>query len=422
MYRCSADSTSSTSIETNPREVLNLDPQLIVNMVHSALIPKFFKHTLPKDFAALESFGSRLAQRVKCDVHALISEAGLDPTTDWEHTVFIPIIADFDITENLGVPKEDAEYILLLAALLILAFELLILCGKNKAERTRNFLAQAFDKYLVEPEIVREIDRTLEAKRRRLAGKLADIRVLKAIQDMRILMPDIERCTTLWRASMAPRTVAIPLDSGPEIIEQPTAPSKASVDTSVSAKEEDDRALKVPGHVPIWRNNTVHVSRWSASTASTIQPGKTLSIIQDEHPADTSPEVHVKVYLKPSSSWNFHSITSIDYSGGHATIKSSIGLEAQLQAGCSIFPNSLYPDAMVLKRSEFTTDGFVADVIIPPSYSYHVVKVDDVREKMDATGWTIIETTDAILEVGSGRYLIKRKDFESSVIIENMCS
>ncbi|EFQ89186.1 hypothetical protein PTT_14650 [Pyrenophora teres f. teres 0-1] len=197
---------------------------------------------------------------------------------------------------------------------------------------------------------------------------------------------------------MAPRTVAIPLDSGPEIIEQPTAPSKASVDTSVSAKEEDDRALKVPGHVPIWRNNTVHVSRWSASTASTIQPWKTLSIIQDEHPADTSPEVHVKVYLKPSS------------------------LEAQLQAGCSIFPNSLYPDAMVLKRSEFTTDGFVADVIVPPSYSYHVVKVDDVREKMDATGWTIIETTDAILEVGSGRYLIKRKDFESSVIIENMCS
>ncbi|KAE8835172.1 hypothetical protein HRS9122_07442 [Pyrenophora teres f. teres] len=384
MYRHSADSTSSTSIETNPREVLDLDPQLIVNMVHSALIPKVFKHTPPKDFAALESFGSRLARRVKCDVNALIPGAGLDPTTDWEHTVFRPIIADFDITENLGVPKEDAEYILLLAALLILAFELLILC---------------------EPEIVREIDRTLETKRRRLAGKLADMKVLKAIQDMRILMPDIERCTTLWRASMAPRTVAIPLDSGPEIIEQPTAPSKASVDTSVSAKEEDDRALKMERIHCI--DNPVRENPLN-------------------HPRPASrrhfPEVHVKVYLKPSSSWNFHSITSIDYSSGHATIKSSIGLEAQLQAGCSIIPNSSYPDAMVLKRSEFTTDGFVADVIIPPSGSYHVVKVDDVREKMDATGWTIIETTDAILEVGSGRYLIKRKDFGSSVIIENMCS
>ncbi|KAL7779645.1 hypothetical protein CFE70_009152 [Pyrenophora teres f. teres 0-1] len=204
---------------------------------------------------------------------------------------------------------------------------------------------------------------------------------------------------------MAPRTVAIPLDSGPEIIEQPTAPSKASVDTSVSAKEEDDRALKMERiHCidnPALENPFNHPRRASRRHF---------------------PEVHVKVYLKPSSSWNFHSITSIDYSGGHATIKSSIGLEAQLQAGCSIFPNSLYPDAMVLKRSEFTTDGFVADVIVPPSYSYHVVKVDDVREKMDATGWTIIETTDAILEVGSGRYLIKRKDFESSVIIENMCS
>ena len=197
MYRRSTDSTSSTVIETNPREVLDLDPQPIVNTIHSALITKVSKHTPPKNFATLESFGSRLSQRVKCDAHALIPEAGLDPTTDWKVTAFRPIIAHFDITENLGVPKDDAEYILLLAPLLVLALELLIPCVKNKAERTRNFLAQELENDLVEPEIVRAIDRTLEAKRLRLAGKFADIRVLKAIQDMHILISDIDRCTTV---------------------------------------------------------------------------------------------------------------------------------------------------------------------------------------------------------------------------------
>jgi len=205
MYSRSADSTSSTSVGTIPREVLDLDPQLIVNTIHGALLAKMYQDTPSKDFMALECLGSRLSQRVKSDVHALISESDLDPRIDWETAIFRPIIATFDILEDLGVSNEDAEYILLLATLLILAFELLLLSGKSRAGRMRGFLARTFEDYLVEPEIVSAIDQSLEAKRLRLARKLADMKVLRAIQDMRILMPDTEQCSRVWKASVAPR-------------------------------------------------------------------------------------------------------------------------------------------------------------------------------------------------------------------------
>ncbi|KAA8614379.1 hypothetical protein PtrSN002B_011771 [Pyrenophora tritici-repentis] len=95
MYRRSTAPTASTSIHTSPREVLTLDPQLIVNTIHSALTPKIFKNPTPKNFAALKSFAARLSQRVKTDVYALIPVSATDPTTDWEVTVFRSIIATF---------------------------------------------------------------------------------------------------------------------------------------------------------------------------------------------------------------------------------------------------------------------------------------------------------------------------------------
>ncbi|PZD25990.1 hypothetical protein A1F97_10958, partial [Pyrenophora tritici-repentis] len=138
------------------------------------------------------------------------------------------------------------------------------------------------------------------------------------------------------------------------------------------------------------------------------------------HPANTSREIHVKIILKPNSTYNIHSITSIAYTGNTATLKSALGLEAHLKPGCIILPNPSYADAMVLKRSETATDGFVAEVIIPLAHRYHVVKVNDVREKGDAPGWTIVETTDALFEVGGGDYVVRRKNFGRSVIIENL--
>ena len=289
MYCQSAISTSSTSLETNPRHVLDLDPQLIINTIHSALLAKIHKHTPFKDFAALKSFGSRLSQRVKSDVHDLIADSDLGPRIDWEVAVSRPIIATFDILEDLGVPNEDAEYILLLAALLILAFELLLLTGNRRAGRIQGFLGRAFEKYLVEPEIVIAIYHSLEAKRLRLARKLADMEVLRAIQDMRILMPDIEQCGRVWRASIPSITTVKNFQrSVSEQIESCALLSKSSMHDNSSAERR--RVSKLPKGVSIGQNNTMHISRWRADTSSTLWSGETISIFKDEHPADTASE------------------------------------------------------------------------------------------------------------------------------------
>ena len=131
-------------------------------------------------------------------------------------------------------------------------------------------------------------------------------------------------------------------------INQYTLASKQSIDGNPSAEKE--RVSELSKRVSIGQNNTVNISRWSADTSSTFWPGQTISIMEDEHPAGTSPEIYVKVYLKPGGSWNFHSVMSIDLRSDHAAIITSTGLEAQLEAGCSIFPNSSHPETMAIKR------------------------------------------------------------------------
>jgi len=56
------------------------------------------------------------------------------------------------------VLNKNAKYILLLAALLILAFKLLRLTSRRRAGRIWGFLGRAFNKHLVELEILSAID------------------------------------------------------------------------------------------------------------------------------------------------------------------------------------------------------------------------------------------------------------------------
>ncbi|KAF1829025.1 hypothetical protein BDW02DRAFT_510938, partial [Decorospora gaudefroyi] len=180
VYRRSTQSTSSASLATHPREVLDLNPVTIIVSLHKALKSTAYEPRSDPDPGALESLSSRLQKRVQSDIRAIARGSSLDPKIDWEASVFKPIIATFDLTEDLHVCKADAEYIFLLAVTLLLAYELLILSGKSKARRLRSFLARAFKEYFVEPEVCSRLSKVLGAERRRLAEGLADMKVVKA--------------------------------------------------------------------------------------------------------------------------------------------------------------------------------------------------------------------------------------------------
>ncbi|KAF1829026.1 hypothetical protein BDW02DRAFT_510917 [Decorospora gaudefroyi] len=131
-------------------------------------------------------------------------------------------------------------------------------------------------------------------------------------------------------------------------------------------------------------------------------------------------DVHVKVFLKPGRSWPFDYFISIELHENGATMNTSVGLSMKLEVGSSISPSSVHHDTMVVAMPSGSAADLAATVIIPPRLSYAVVRVCDVREKVGAPGWTTIETADAVLEVGNGEYMVKRKDFGSRIFIENV--
>ncbi|KAF1938327.1 hypothetical protein EJ02DRAFT_410615 [Clathrospora elynae] len=156
------------------------------------------------------------------------------------------------------------------------------------------------------------------------------------------------------------------------------------------------------------------ISRWDEASSR-----KTVLFALPEYPPATSADIRVKVFLKPGRSWPFEFVTSIELHDDSATMRTSIGLSMQLEGWSSISAISENHDTMAVQMPKGSADGFTANVIIPPLCSYSVAKVIDVKEKAGITGWTIIDTAEAVLEVSDGNYLVKRKYFESVVIIEN---
>jgi hypothetical protein len=126
-WRRSAHSTSSTSLPTHPREVLDLSPLAVVPS--SALVAKSYHGVSSTHTTALDGFNDRLLKQVQCEVGAVSRRSYLDNKIDWEVQVFKPIIATFEIQDDFGIYRGDAEYVFLLATVLMLAYELLMMAS-----------------------------------------------------------------------------------------------------------------------------------------------------------------------------------------------------------------------------------------------------------------------------------------------------
>lgn len=185
---------------------LDLTLFTVVSKIHDSLIVQSNRRSILSSKSHLMSFTARLLKRVRADIHESTLGIPLDSNISWEACVFRPIIATLDITYIWDVCIGDAEYILLLSTILALAFELLLLAGKSNAGRIRTFLTRAFNEYFAEPAICRTVGMTLETERRRLAEKFVDVGVLRTIQHVRGLLPDIDFCTAAWKTQMNSQT------------------------------------------------------------------------------------------------------------------------------------------------------------------------------------------------------------------------
>ena len=321
-----------------------------------------------------------------------MSTEDFDPGIDWNQRVLRPMIATFEIEEDLGVCQGDAEYVFLLVAVLSLAYELLLLPDKSKANKTQAFLEQVFDECFVEPEICRTIGLILDAERERLARMKAEIKTTKAIQDMRMLLPEINMCITSWDVSML-RSLRI-----------------------------SDIPSYVQRHVRVYDvlEPEARISRWSDEAATTFfQEAKTFAPVR--YAAEAAADMQVKVFLERGCSLPIYSVTSIAFRGDRAMIHTSEGLSMELEEGCSISTITGVCDRMRLTRWEGSWDGFIGTMSIPPGCSYRVANVDCVAEGIGNTLLTVIDTATATFEVDGENYRIRPVNFGSSIVVEHRC-
>jgi hypothetical protein len=390
MCRLSTQSTSTTDIVAAAPGKIAFSSMAITSGIHRTLIEKSYPWIPDVCSSALVGFGERILERIEREVTLVLLEAGFNPRIDWDSRVFGPIIATFDIVEELGVCPEDSEYMLLLVTALLLAFELLLLAGRDKAKRTRIFLVRAFEDIFVEPEICRTVGDVLDIERARLARMNADIKVLKAIQGVRVLLPAIATCTAAWDALMLHR---------------------------LRGNERDHYLQRMHTSTPLEPEVRISMCSEDAATkflreAEIFAPLRRLAA----NPFD----VEINVFLRHGCGWDIDFGTSIDLEKDRARINTFTGLSIKLEAGCLVSPITAPDNTMLVTMPERSVSGFTGTISIPPGCSYCVDKVEALRERGSGAKCTLIETADSVLEIGEGDYSIKRVSGGTHLIVENV--
>jgi hypothetical protein len=377
---------------TASREEADLSPSAIAYGIHHALIEKSYFGKSNIDLGALETFSDRLLRRIQSDMTDAIQVPMTLDSIEWDTRIFKPLVATFEIHEELGVCVEDAEYIFLIMGTLWLAYELLTACGKDKSPKIRTFLTFTFGDVFVEPEICREVLEVLEAERKRLKEASADMRTLNAVAGIQMLIPDLEACTEAWDASM--------------------------IQITSSRCVRNNSVVDSPKHLSSTLRTLFPQSRCSEDSEATTTSRERASLFRvNTMPVPT--DVHVRVFLKPGCSWSVSNATSAKSANYGRIIKKPNGIEVRPEDGSFMLAPAANCKECTLERPKGSIDGFTATIIIPPNGSYSVPQVIDVRGKAGAGDVTIIETAAARFEVEYGQYQVRRKDFGERVTIEN---
>lgn len=186
----------------------NMDSTLfiVIRRIHRLLWMKHHRHSPKPPKSSIKSCTIRLISHVRENVHESTPESPPNLSIDWESRVFGPTIATLYLTDVVHICEADAQYKLLLSTLLALAFE----------------------EYFVEPDIWVVVENMLRIEQKRLAKAGVNVKVLRATQCVRGLLPDIELCAAAWKMQLTshkprPRLEAVVYADGKDCISRPLA-------------------------------------------------------------------------------------------------------------------------------------------------------------------------------------------------------
>lgn len=344
---------------------MSLSSSTIVQVALLAVVDKNYKGKRNNDHAAIARLAMPLHKRIQRSIKNA-QQAALEFPVDWEKQVLAPIIGETHITEDLGVSVADAEYVVLLAAVIILAYEILVLPAAVDDLSTNKYLVRLFDNYLGEPVVSCQLIARLTVEQRRLERAGAETDVRRAMRKLLALVPDTTARTSAW-----------------------------NVETSVAEYQASSISVCANPELP-------DPARTSLSTFTT-------------YPRD----LRVEVYLKPGCSWQFDFVESIVESDGVLIVQTCVGLRMQVEPGFVVSEISGVFDTVTVEVPPECKTAFAATIIVPPGYSFHATEVEHVSELAGDLAQTMIETTQAVLNVSNGNYTVKRRNCHRSVHVQS---
>jgi hypothetical protein len=348
---------------------MTLNLPAVLQAAYTALSEKSFAGDNSRDPSAIISLTVRLQRRIRPFINRALQTSGSSQFDDWAAKVLNPVLDEFDSANALGVSIEDAEYMVLLGTVIILAWEISYLSVASPNVYTINyFLMKLFGDYLCEPEVCCRVAERLRTEHENLERTEAGTEVLQAVWALRNLTPDLTEGTAMWNSYNASPFNAKNKDS---------APSIDAITEACKTHEPTPSPIAVPRRA------------------------------------------HIQVFLKPGCSWPFDFVNAVNIIEGVLTVKTCIGVFMQVEEGFAVSSISGVFDTVSLGALQGAKNGRAATIIIPPGYAFRVPDIDDVSEVEELRVKTKIETKEAFLFVIDGDYIVQRRNYRLSVLIES---
>ncbi|KAL5114490.1 hypothetical protein ACEQ8H_007633 [Pleosporales sp. CAS-2024a] len=278
---------------------MNLSIPHVVQVLHRAIVEKNLDSHCKTAVANIARVALPLQNLIWSAMRDAL-QARPNDCTDWETRVFEPIIVDFDRRQGLNMSAGDGDYLVLLATVVILGYEVLLVSCLREQPTTSLLLAHLFDKYICEPEINCKLIAHLKAEHDRLTCAGADVKVMQAVQKMVSLMPEAEARNAAWQGD------------------------NMSLFQDVRLRD-------------------------NASTETASRPSGT---VREPTRTDTTlpRDVRVEIFLKPGHTLAFDCVNSTHSRHGMQTITTCIGISMQVMPGFHISKVSGAFDTVTIAR------------------------------------------------------------------------
>jgi hypothetical protein len=340
-------------------EDMGISIAAIVHAAHQVIVEKSYGGKCDSDPSAITSLTMRLHKTIR-ETMMHVRRTTKDTELDWETKVFVPVVANFNPVEDLKISNADTDYIILLATIIVLAYEILLLPG---ASRNNKFLAKTFNDYLCEPEIYCQLNKSLKVEQQRLNRADADSQTQQAVHLMRSFLSHALAGTFEWK----------------------TEPSNQHHQIDVSELHR------------------------SIQRSQSVRKGFTL----------TPRDLIVQVFLKSGCSYNFDFVHRIVHSGRKVVVKTCVGLRMHVEEGITVSRIWGTFDTVTIEAGEAREGTLAATIVVPPGYAYRAIEVENVSRAEGKSAPTIVETKQATLSISHGGYVVNHGGCRQSVIIES---